>query len=267
MCLNKERKISKSLRILLRTSNETIEMAHNLFQSCHQKSNKVYSHSRLLSSFYFRRAWEMFESFIILIRENRLVDSVIILRSLCNMTIDLSYILSEPNQEEIRAIKFLLAGDKEQKNIVKHNKEEFKKYYPDIETRLMKLEENIRLEEEHLSKQYKEKNWNLPKFYKRAAQAGPHVHNYYNQVYSYYSNIEHHNYLFGQAYVDVENCEPLKDPEKIESSSFFRPEMTLFLCRGLFIEILKGFNTVFKLKWKKNLDELMNKHLQELELI
>ena len=183
------------------------------------------------------------------------------------MTIDLSYILSEPNQEERKAIKFLLAGYNEQKKIVKYNKEEFRKHYPNIDARLVKLEERFRLEKDQLTKQFKDENWNLPKIYKRAINAGPHVQHYYNQVYSFYSNIEHHNYLFGKAYVDEENCEPLASPKEIESSSLFRPEMTLFMCRGLFIEVLKGFNKAFKLKWQKSLDGLMKKHLNELELI
>jgi hypothetical protein len=210
----------------------------------------------------------MFESFLILLKADRKVDCVILLRSLCNMTIDFGYILDEDEKaREVKAIKYLLAGDKEQKRLLERNIDEFRKYYPDLDPRLSVLAFNISTMENILTKKFGLANWSLPNIFERATEVGGEALNYYNHIYAYYSNVEHHNYMFGQAYVDIAKCEPLEKPEAIDKSSYFRPELILIMFRSLFHIILQGFNIEFRLKWKDKLDDLLKIHNKEYAAI
>jgi hypothetical protein len=184
------------------------------------------------------------------------------------MAIDFAYVLDEDKKnKEIRAIKYLLAGDKEQKKILIRDKDVFKKYYPDLDSRLDVLSFKISTMENILTRKYGIRNLSLPTIYDRAKEVGGEALNYYNHIYAYYSNVEHHNYMFGQAYVDIAKCEPLEKPEAIDKSSYFRPELILIMFRSLFHIILQGFNIEFRLKWKDKLDDLLKIHNKEYAAI
>ena len=103
--------MSESLNKLIETSLKMIETAKGMLQSCQLKKSKVYSTSRFVVSFFLRRSWEMFESFLILIKENRIIDSAVLLRSLLEMGISLGYIFAKDADEtenEIRALTYQL---------------------------------------------------------------------------------------------------------------------------------------------------------------
>ena len=86
--------MSDNLNKLIETSNRMLEIAKGLAQSCQLKKNKVFSYSRFVASFFLRRAWEMFESFLTLVQENRIIDSAVLLRSFLEMGISLGYIFA-----------------------------------------------------------------------------------------------------------------------------------------------------------------------------
>ena len=208
--------MSELLGKMIDSSYMFIETAKEMIKSCKRKRAKVISYSRYIASFFILRAIELFESFLILIQADKKVDSVVLLRSLLNMAIDLGWILdTDKRAKEIRATTYLLSGDYEQKKILQKNLVEFKKHYPDMNPRLDELETNIKKMEDYLSEKYKISKWKMPNIYERAKIVGGTALNFYNQVYTYYSNIEHHSYLFGRAYVDEKNCEPIDKPVKI----------------------------------------------------
>ena len=113
--------MSDNLNTLIETSYEMIETTKCMLQSCQLKKKKVYSTSRFVVSFFLRRSWEMFESFLILIKENRIIDSAVLLRSLLEMGISLGYIFAkdvDETENEIRALTYQLDGDRHQLKMI-----------------------------------------------------------------------------------------------------------------------------------------------------
>ena len=246
--------------------DELIGLAKELLETCCLKKEKVKSYSRTLVSFYFRRSWEMLKSFIVLIKANRLVDAALILRSLCDMAISLGYMAADPERKKIRAMRLMLNGNRTQLKLINTNLEEFKKIDSKVEVRRDELKEEIENIEAEWQKEYQEEKWDLPPIEQRAQKAGEIVFNYYNLVYRPYSNIEHHNIFFGQDYVDKEKCEPIEDLEKFTKSAVFRPDITLYMFKGLFLVILSKFNNEFQLKWGDLIKEMLEEHKEEFML-
>jgi hypothetical protein len=81
------------------------------------------------------------------------------------------------------------------------------------------------------------------------------------------SSIEHHNILFGQHYVDSNECEPIKEINHLEHSSQLKPAVSLFLFRIIFIEILNVFNQEYQLKWMDKIKELDDIQKKEKSLL
>lgn len=263
--------MSDILDRLIETSYKLIEIAKGMLKSCQLKKNKVYSDSRFIVSFFFRRAWEMFESFIILIKENRLIDSLILLRSFCEMGINLGYIFTDKinkKEREIRALKYMFEGNSAQLKIINANLEDFKKFDRNIEGRRDELKKEKKRIEETLKNKYGEKKWDLPSIEIRANESGFEVvKSIYNQIYRYTSNIEHHNIFFGKDYVIKKECEPLESVEKFETLPHIKPPVSLFLFRIIFFEILGAFNNEFQLNWDKQVSEIRAIHEEEYQLL
>jgi predicted AlkP superfamily phosphohydrolase/phosphomutase len=263
--------MSENLEKLINTSYKLIEVAKGMLQSCQLKKNKVYSDSRFIISFFFRRAWEMFESFLILIKEKRIVDSAVLLRSFCDMGVNLGYIFSDKldkKEKEIRAMEYMLEGDRAQLSIMNANIEEFKEFDSKIELRRDELKEEIRRIEEVLKNKYSKDDWKLPSIKERAKESGFEIlKNVYNQSYKYFSNIEHHSIFFGQDYVDKESCEPKESTEKFEKLPHMKPTVNLYLFRIIFKEILGAFNDEFQLNWGKKLSEIRKIQEEEYKLL
>lgn len=249
---------------LLSSCKGLIYLAEQMLKSCQIKKQKVHSYSRYIVSFFFRRSLQMLQSFVILIKEHRLVDGAVLLRSLCNMAIDLAYITVNPKRKEIKALKYMLKGETDQQKLLEDNYDVIKELDSNIDSRRTEIEKNIKNIKSELTKKYKITKWGLSPIKKRAEDSGKIVFNYYTQVYGYYSNIEHHSIFFGNYYVDWDKCEPRENLEEIESSVFFRPEIILYLFRGLFLVILSKFNKEFQLKWGDIISDCLKIHASEI---
>jgi len=261
--------MSENIKKLIESSNRMIELAKCILHSCQLKKDKVYSESRFVVSFFLRRSWEMFESFIILIKAERIIDSALMLRSQLEMGFTLGYIFAkdiDENENEIRALIFRLDGNRQQLKLVNCNLEGFKEFDPNIETRRDELKEQIREMEGILRDRYKREDWNLPSIEERVKQSGSDVlKSAYNQSYRDLSNIEHHSMLFGEHYVNNNECEPKDKVNHLEHYPHLKHAVSLYLFRIVFIEILNVFNQEFKLKWNKQIEEL--RKLQEEEYL
>jgi len=263
----KEKENKKSrLDELYEACNKLIELAKEMLETCCLKKEKVKSYSRVIVSFYFRRSWEMLESFITLIKAGRLVDAALLLRSLCDMAINLGYMTADPNRKKIRAMRLMLEGNRAQLKLINTNLKGFKDLDSNIEARRDELKEDLEKIEADWKKEYQEENWELPTIEQRARKAGEVIFNYYNLVYRPYSNIEHHNIFFGQDYVDKEKCEPIEELEKFTKSPVFRPDITLYMFKGLFLVILSKFNKEFQLKGGDEIKKRLEKHKEEYKL-
>ena len=82
----------KYLAFLYKYSEKIIELAHSMYSSCIRKKNKRRTNYRLVLSSYLARAFEIFESILLLVRDNRITDAGVLLRSLTNLLINLRYI-------------------------------------------------------------------------------------------------------------------------------------------------------------------------------
>ena len=263
--------MSDNLNKLIETSHKMIGTAKGMLQSCQLKKKKIYSTSRFVVSFFLRRSWEMFESFLILIKENRIIDSAVLLRSILEMGISLGYIFAkdiDETENEIRALTYQLDGDRHQLKLANSNLEGFKEFDSNIEPRRDELKEQIRIIEGILKDKYGKEEWNLPKIEQRAKLSNFDVlKKVYNQSYRDLSSIEHHNMLFGQHYVDSKNCEPIEEIKHLEHYSQLKPSVSLFLFRIVFIEILNVFNDVFILNWDKQVAEIRKFQDEEYALL
>jgi len=240
-----------------------IYLAEQMLKSCQLKKQKVHSHTRYVVSFFFRRSLQMLKSFIILIKENRVVDSMVLLRSLCDMCIDLEYIFAKKETKEINALKFILKGEEDQLKLLENNYDAIKEIDDSIDIQKAKIEKNIKEIREDLTKKYNTSKWGWPPLRNRAEEAGKIILNYYTHVYGNYCNIEHHSLLFGQYYVDWARCEPKENLEELESLFFFKPESLLYLFRGLFLVVLSKFNIEFSLKYTDIILNCLRKHKLE----
>lgn len=263
--------MSDSLSRLIETSYKMIEFAKNMLHSCQLKKRKVYSESRFVVAFFLRRSWEMFESFIILVKEARIIDSAVLLRSVLEMGFSLGYIFAkdlDENENEIRALIYHLDGDRQQLKLINSNLEGFREFDRDIEARRDELREKIRIMEGVLQNKYKRDDWSLPTIEERVRLSESEVlKSAYNQSYRDLSNIEHHSMLFGQHYVNDKECEPRAVIKHLEHHSQLKPSVSLFLFRIVFIEILNVFNEVFKLNWFKQIAEVRKLQDEEFKLL
>jgi hypothetical protein len=258
-----------NLSKLIETGYRMIDVARSMQLACQRKKKKVYSHSRFVVSFFLSRAREMFESFLIFIKENRIIDSALLLRSLLEMGISLGYIFAadiDEAENEKRALRYLLDGDKQQLKLINSNLNGFKDFDPNIEKRRDELKDQIKTMESAFRDKFGDDNWDLPCIKERAKLSKSTVlQNAYNQSYRDLSNIEHHSILFGQHYVDSEKCEPKKEINHLKQHPQFKPAVSVFLFRIVFVEILSVFNDVFRLKWTEHIEVL--RKLQDAECL
>lgn len=264
--------MSDNLSQIIETNSKFIDTAKKMIQSCHSKKHKVYSYSRFIVSFFIRRAWEMFDSFLILIKENRIIDSTVLLRSLMDMGISLGYIFAkdiDETENEVRALKYMLEGNRHQLKMINSNLEGFKEYDGNIETRRDEIKEEIKKIEGLLKDKYGIEDWCLPKSTEERAKLSNFdvLKRAYNQSYRDLSTIEHHNVLFGQHYVDNEECEPKVQINHLEHFPQFEPSVSLILFRLFFLRIMSEFNYAFQLKWESKLSELNEIHEKEYEIL
>lgn len=213
----------------------------------------------------------MFESFIMLVKETRIIDSAILLRSALEMGFSLGYVFAKginEKENEIRALVYLLDGERQQLKLIDSNLEGFKEYDCNLEVRRNELKEQINRMEEILKEIYKRKDWHLPSIQERVRLSNSEVlKKAYNQSYRDLSNIEHHSILFGNHYVDEKECEPIVNIDHLQHYPQLKPSVCLFLLRIVFIEILSVFNDVFNLKWKTQIDRIKKYQDEEYILV
>ena len=162
----------------------------------------------------------------------------------------------------------MLDGNKQQLKLTNSNLEGFKEFDSNIEARRDELQEKKRVIEGVLKDKYGKEKWDLPKIEQRAIMSKYDVlRSVYNQSYRDLSNIEHHSMLFGQHYVDSEDCEPIEKINHLEHYSQLKPSVSLFLFRIIFIEILVVFNIEFQLKWDEKLAEVRKFQDEEYGLL
>lgn len=263
--------MTENTQKLVETSDEIIALAKEMLESCHIKKQKVYSHTRYVISFFFRRALEVFESFLILIKENRIIDCALMLRSILEMGMSLGYICSydiDESENEKRALIYMLNGIRVQKKLINCNLEGFREFDPNIEKRVDELQNEIEKIEGILKDKYGEEKCELPSIKDRALVSKSQVLlDAYNQYYRDLSSIEHHIMLFGQHYVDMEKVEPKEIVNHLEHYSQLNPSASILIFRIVFIEILNVFNQVFQLKWEEKIKEIKEMQDEDYALI
>ena len=255
--------MSEFLNEMIETVYEFLETANGMIDSCRMKTKKKCSNCRIVIAFYLRRAIEISESFIVLIKASRFADSALLLRSLWEMGINTDYIFSDKKSKEINAIKLQLHERQEQINLLEKNKEEIRKAGLDVDTRLAELARELQEMKVVFSKEHKHTDWKWPKIFVRADRSTKWViKQAYRQVYAYLCNIDHHDMSFGGRYVDNKKCEPLREPEP---DALLRPEVNIFMVRAILIEIMKTFNEEYLLKWEDKLQVLERKQDSDYE--
>jgi hypothetical protein len=263
--------MSENIMKLIESSSKMVELAKSMLRSCQSKKEKVHSEARIVVSFFLRRSWEMFESLIILIKEERIIDAALLLRSQLEMGFTLGYIFAkdiDENENEIRALNFHLDGNRQQLKLVNSNIEGFKEFDKQIEARREELKKQIDDIEGVLKNKYKREEWKIPIIEERAKQSGSEVlKSAYNQSYRDLSNIEHHSMLFGEHYVNDKECEPRENINHLLQYPQFKPAVSLFLFRIVFIEILNVFNQVFRLNWNKQVEDIRKIQDEEYGLL
>jgi hypothetical protein len=255
--------MSDILVIIIRTSNQFIKVAKEMVQSCTLKKNKRQTYSRYVISFFFRRALEMFESFILLIQEDKLADSAILFRSFMEMGISTGFIFDFNEKKEMNALKYILNGSKSQKKILEENIDSLNEIGIEVQHRLEEINEQIKNEIIRFKADFPNEKPALPSIEKRAEDSGSEVlKKAYDQLYRYFSNIEHHNTWFGRDYVDENECSP---EEEIRREFGFAPELNLWTFRSIFLVIMKFFNNEFLLGWRKKISQLERLHEAEYQ--
>lgn len=264
--------MSDNLNRLIETSDKMIGVAKCMLHACQLKKNKVYTYQRFVISFFLRRSWESFESFLILIKENRIIDGAVLLRSFLEMGINLGYIYAKDINEaenEKRALRYLLDGNRQQLKLINSNLDGFKEFDKNIEARRDEINAQIAEMEGIFREKYRDENWELPRTIEERARLSKYevLQLAYNQSYRDLSNIEHHSILFGEHYVDSKECEPLEEIDHLKYHSQLRPAISLFLFRAVFIEILNIFNREFRLTWETQLTDLRKLQDEEYALL
>jgi len=205
---------------------------------------------------------------LVLLRQHCVVDASLLLRSFAEIGINTAYIFYEEGEKEKRSLQYIIEGDDAQRRLIDSNIEAFKEFDLDIESRNRQLKESVRQAKGDFEEKFPGVRSSLPPINQRATQTGINIlDSFYNQVYRYYSNVEHSSMFFGKNYVDEEKCEPLENPKDITDSPLFDPKVMLFLFRVIYFEILKTFNNEYKLNWRKKILELYERHESEYALL
>jgi hypothetical protein len=210
-----------------------------------------------------RRAIELSESFIILLKEDRAADYGLLLRSFVEMAIDTDYIFRDKKEKELRAISYLLNEYIEDNKVLRKNKKEFEGNGLNVVARIAENKSKYDEEVAKVSMKYGQADWKWPNIFERAKDSPDWaVQQIYNMGYSFYCSIEHHSPSFGKHYIEDRGCKPLK---KVKKPFLLRSDINLILCRLILLVIMRRFNNEFNLHWADMLKQLREKHKLEYE--
>ena len=261
--------MTENLAKLMETSKRTIAVANDLLQACHQKEEKVYSHSGSAVSFFIVRGSEMFESFLILVEKERILDCALILRSFLDMGMTLAYIFSkgiEETESERRALLYLIEGDKDQLKLANSNRDALRKSDKAIDERIDELKKRKEGLEAYYKSRYGDERPEFPFIEQRAILSNYEVmRKVYDQAYRILSFVDHHSFFIGGNYVNMDKCEPLKEIDIPKHFPQLRLVVSLLSFKSMFIEILSVFNDVYHLGKEERILEIRALQIAELD--
>jgi hypothetical protein len=235
-----------------------LRLGNSVNDSCLRKQHKVKSNYRLVLSAYFARSIEIFESIILLIKNDRVTDAGVLLRSLANLIINLGYI--DKNREE-RATLLLADGATQHLKLYKKSKSFFNSigksrevegYIRHYENEKNKLSRIIRLKYPHAIP------WEDVKIIEKA-KANQELQYIYDLLYSDLSRFEHHDFSASRVYVDPNTCNPILKSGAHRHSPVLNHIKILILSNIIFGIVLEFFNGEYQLKWKEKIDEMARK--------
>lgn len=251
---------------MVRTSEEYLRVANDMMASCRRKEKKRHSYCRLVISFFCSRAVELTGSFLVLIKENRLPDAGMLLRSFWEMGINTDYIFSDNETKEINSLKYVLEEQRTKIKLLERNRDEFEADGLEVERRLTDAKKEEEKTKRDITEKYGDVDLRWPRIYERAKSSQNWViKQAYNMAYTYLCSIEHHDMAFGQNYLDVDNCEPFKVPNV---PTLLRPDVNLVMWRSILLVVLKTFNEEFELKWDEalaNLGKMQDEEYAEIK--
>jgi hypothetical protein len=243
---------------MIKHSMGLLRLANSVNDSCFRKQQKVKSNFRLVLSAYFARSFEIFESIILLIKNDRVTDAGVLLRSLANLIINLGYI--DKNREE-RATLFLADGATQHLKLYKKSKnffnsigksKEVEDYIRHYENEKNKLSRIILLKYPHATP------WDDIKIIEKA-KATQELRYVYDLLYSDLSRFEHHDFSASRVYVDPDTCNPILKRGGHRHSPVLNHKNILILSNIIFGIVLELFNGEYQLKWKEKIDEMAKK--------
>lgn len=243
------------LSFLYEYSEKIINLARSMHGSCVRKINKVRTNYRIVLSSYFARALEIFESILIMVRNDRITDAGVLLRSLTNLMINLGYI--DRNKEE-RATLMLFDLATQHKKLYEKSRNFFvsigkthqvDRYIQHYRNEERKLERIIRQSYPNAMR------WDRIRISTRAS-ANRDLQYIYDLLYSDLSRFEHHDFSALRAYVNPDTCNPIITTGPRRHSPVLNHENILMLSCILFGIVLEFFNDEFRLRWRERITEL-----------
>lgn len=246
---------NKLLTSLIDHSKEKIKLAKSLHGSCVRKNNKVKSKYRLIVSSYFSRAFELFESILFLVENDRIADAGVLLRSLANLIVNLGYI---DKKKEERATLFLYDLATQHRKLYEKSKDFF--YYIGKSRQVDYFIDYYRNEEKRFHKIIKKnypnaKPWDKVGI-KERSKAYPELVNIYNLIYADLSRYEHHDFSAMRGYVNPNTYDPIIKTGPRKHSPILNHEHVLELANSIFGFVMEFFNGEFQLKWRPKIDEM-----------
>lgn len=231
------------------------DLALSMHKSCLRKQNKVLTNYRQVLSALFSRSLELFDSILILVREDRIVDAGLLLRSLTNLLINLGYI--DRNKEE-RATLMLFDLATQHKRLYMKLKE-----YPSSPANQRKVDHYLQhytaqetLLKEEIERRYPDTTpWHKVRIIDRAA-ANSDLQDIYNTIYADLSRFEHHDFSALRAYVNPDTCNPVITTGPKRHSPLLNHESILESTIPMVGIIMEFFNSEYQLKWHPKIVEL-----------
>ncbi len=247
-----------NLHFFINHSNKLLDLAQKVYNSCLLKRNKRKSYFRIVISAGFSRAYILFESILILVKNNRVIDAGILLRSFYNLFVNLCYIKESEEEKEERAILFLYDRTIKLLNLYKKRKQLY--YSIGEKSRIDKWINFYEEEKKELEIMLREKNinlkpWNKISIYEKVKSIEK-LAETYNLLYADLSRFEHHDFSSLEAFVDLNTCDPVLNPHIEDVSPVLKPELIIWLSNVMFGTIVRDFNEEYQLRWQKKIDEI-----------
>lgn len=249
------------IAFLYEYSEKIIELARSMHGSCVRKMNKRRTNYRLVLSSYFARAFEIFESILLLVRDDRITDAGVLLRSLTNLLINLRYI--EKNKEE-RATLLLFDLATQHRRLYEKSKDFF-----DSIGKTQQVDRYIqfyRNEEQRLQRTIRRRypnatRWDRIRISDKAA-AHHDMQYVYDLLYADLSRYEHHDFSAMRSYVNPDTVNPIITTGSRRHSPVLNHVNILMITSIIFGIVLELFNDEFRLRWRERITELTQEFIR-----